>query len=134
MTLITYQLSTGRTLAMLAVCAIRPCMIKRLAAITPAMGRMGLEVVFQLLHQPSLGEHFTGQVVLRSGHVVALGHMGDRQGQTTTLLIAMAQLTSPMQIRSADTIHLQTAELGMQADHRLTGHQQPDILLGEAEQ
>ena len=62
------------------------------------MGRMLLLLLFEISDQPGLGQHFPGQVVLRGGHVVAPGHMGYRQGQTTTGLIAMTQLSRAGQL------------------------------------
>jgi hypothetical protein len=63
-----------------------------LLAITPTVGWMLLEVQLQLLHQTSLGENLTRQVVLRGRHVVASRHMGHSQRELTTGLIPMADL------------------------------------------
>ena len=46
----------------------------------------------------------------------------------------MAQLTGAGQLRDIQPIHLQATELRMDAHHRLTGQQDPDVFIGQAEQ
>ena len=46
----------------------------------------------------------------------------------------MAQLTGAGQLRDIQPIHLQTTELRMDAHHRLTGQQDPDVFIDQAEQ
>ena len=109
-------------------------MLLELLAIAPAMGRMLLEIGFQILDGLGLRQHFTRQVVLRGGHVVPLSHMPHGQCQTAALLVTMTQLAGTAQLRGLDTFHLKAAEFGVQAHHGLTGHQQPDVVEGETEQ
>ena len=109
-------------------------MLLQLLAISPAMGGMGVLLLFQGLHHPGLGQHLPRQVVLRRRHVVTPGHMSHREGQTTTGLIAMAQFTGLVQVRSCNSIHLQTAQFGMDADDGLAWQQQPDVLIAQTEE
>ena len=111
-----------------------PPMLFELAAVAPAVGRLQLQLLLQLLHQLGLGLHLTGQVVLGRGHVVAAGHRGHRQGQAAAGLVAVVVLTDALQRRGLHLAHLQAAELGMQAHHGAAGHQDPEVVVGEAEQ
>ena len=70
-----------------------------LLAVTPAVSGMLLLLLLEIAHRAGLGQHFTSQVVLRRRHVVAPGHMGNRKSKTTTGLIPMPQLPSPIQLR-----------------------------------
>ena len=105
-----------------------------LLAVAPAVGRVLLDRQLQLAHQQVLGLNFAGQVVAGGVHVVAAGHRGHRQGQAAALLVAMAQLAAVAQLGRLQLGHLQAAELGVEAHHRRAGQQDPDVLVGEAEQ
>ena len=109
-------------------------MLLELLAIAEAMGRMELQLCFQLLHQAGLVQHLAGQVVAGGVHVIATGHGGHRQSQTGTEIVAVAQFAGMMQLGRLQLLHLQAAEFGMQAHHRRAGQQNPDVLVGEAEQ
>ena len=63
-----------------------------LLAISPAMSRMLLKLIFQLLDEANLRQHFASQVVLSGGHVMTTCHMRYCQSQTATVLIAMTEL------------------------------------------
>ena len=105
-----------------------------LAAVAPPVGGMEFELLLQLLHQLGLALHLGGQVVLGGVHVVATGHRSDRQGQAAAGLIAVAQLTGVAQLGGLELPDLQTAQLGVQADHRRTGQQNPEVVVGQAQQ
>ena len=46
----------------------------------------------------------------------------------------MAQFAAMAQLGRLQLGHLQAAELGVEAHHRRAGQQDPDVLVGEAEQ
>ena len=101
--------------------------------VVPPGGRM-LVLLLLELDEPGLGEHLAGQVVLGGRHVMTTGHVGHRQSQSSTVLIAVTQLTGALETRRYNAVHLQTAELGMETDHGLTGNQQPEVVIRQAKQ
>ena len=105
-----------------------------LLAVTPTVGWMLLEVQLQLLHQTSLGEYLTRQVVLRGRHVVAFRHMGHSQSELPTGLIPMADLPRPLQHRRNHPIHLKATQFSVKTDDALTGQQNPYVVVRETEQ
>ena len=100
-----------------------------LLAIPPAMSRMLFQLIFQLLDEAHLRQHFASQVVLSGGHVMTPCHMSHRQSQTATVLIAMTELTRTAEIRRRHAINLQTTQFRMQTHHPLAGQQDPDVVL-----
>ena len=109
-------------------------MFLELLAITPAMGRMLFLFLLEFVDQTGLREHFAGQVVLRCGHVVAPGHVRHGKGKASAGLIAVAQLPAALQLRGLNGIDLKAAQFRMETDHRLAGEQDPDVVVGQAEQ
>ena len=109
-------------------------MLLELLAVTPAMGGMLLLLIFEITHRVSLSQHLSGQVVLRRGHVVTTGHMSHRKSKTATGLIAMTQLTGPTQVRCCHATDLQAAQFNVDAHHRLTGQEHPEVVVREAKQ
>jgi len=111
-----------------------PTVFLELLTIPPAVCWMGFQLSLKLLHRLHLAQNFPGKVVLRCGHVMALGHVAYSKSESTAVLIAMTKFSRASQFRSAHPLDLQTAQFGVQADHRLTGQQKPDVVVSEAQQ